>query len=720
LGHDFQRLTARHAPGSVAVSRAARAHRGIRMQSVRRSCRVALLGAALSLCAGTTALAADGVPPAAAGAPQDFLASHLDTSVDPGVDFFEYANGGWLKANPIPASESAWGIGNAVDEQLYTSLRKINEDAAASQAAPGSDQQKIGDFWAAAMDTAQADRLGIHPLDAELAQIDAAQSPAAVFDTVFAFKQIGVGGLFRIGVGQDDKASDTMAVQLRQGGLGLPERDFYFNPEAGVAKIRAEYVDHIARTLGLLGRDDADAKAAAAKVMAFETALATASRKLADLRDPEKNYNKMSPAELTAKYTPSIDWVARLATWGVHPGYVIVGQPEFLAAMDKLVGETPVPVLQDYLRYHLVDDYASYLGSAFDQESFRFHGQAMSGQKEQRARWKRVLDEEGDAMGMVLGKIFVGEYFPEASKQRYVAMVDAIRSAYADRIDRLDWMSPETKAKAHAKLAAITPKVGYPDKWKDYSALVVGRESYAENMKNAARWNFQDNLSKFGKPVDRTEWDMTPQTYNAYYNPSNNEIVLPAAIFTVPGVPDAQVDDAVAYGYAAASTIGHEITHGFDDEGRQYDAKGNLASWWTDEDATRFNTAAQRMVDEFDAYEPLPGLHINGKASLGENIADYGGILLGLDAFKKTEQYRKGEKIGGLTPLQRYFLGYALGWMSQQREERLRARLLSDVHAPAKWRVLGPMSNIPEFYEAFGVKPDQPMWRPEAERVRIW
>ena len=371
----------------------------------------------------------------------------------------------------------------------------------------------------------------------------------------------------------------------------------------------------------------------------------------------------------------------------------------------------------------------SYLGETIEYSSLHAcrstledptYGEVLSGQKEQRERWKRVLDNEGKAMGMVLGKIFVQEYFPEAAKKRYVALVEAIREAYSERIDRLDWMSPETKAKAQQKLAAVMPKVGYPDKWKDYSALVIGQDSYAHNMMNAARWRFNDAVSKFGKPVDRTEWGMTPQTYNAYYNPSNNEIVLPAAIFTVPGVPDAQVDDAVVYGYAAAGTIGHEITHGFDDEGRQYDAAGNLTDWWTAEDAKKFKAHAEVMVQEFNAYEPLPGLHINGKASLGENIADYGGLLLGLDAFKKTEQYKQGEKIGGLTPLQRYFLGYALGWMSHQREERLRSRLLADVHAPAKWRVLGPLSNIPEFYEAFGIKQGDPMWRPEADRVRIW
>jgi putative endopeptidase len=676
--------------------------------------------AALCLFAGLSPGLAVAAEANTAVAPADFLQANMNPAVDPGVDFFEYANGGWLARNPIPASEAAWGIGNVVDEQLYVSLRGINEQSAQSAQESGSDRQKIGDFWSTAMDTAQADRLGVHPLDAELARIAAVRSVGDALDIAFRDQTLGFNSFFNIYISQDEKNSDAMAIHLSQGGLGLPERDFYFNPEKGVAHIREEYVAHIGRTLVLLGDDAKAADAAAARVMAFETELAKASRKLEDLRDPQKNYNKMTPADVTGKYTPSIDWAARLAGWNLHPDSVIVGQPEYLAAVERLLRETPMPVLRDYLRFHLADAYSEFLSQAFDQENFRFYGQVLSGQKEQRERWKRVLDSEGNAMGMVLGKIFVKEYFPEASKKRYVDLVEAIRAAYRERIDQLAWMSPETKAKAQAKLAAITTKVGYPDKWKDYSALVIGRDSYAQNMMNAARWRFDDALAKYGKPVDRSEWNMTPQTYNAYYNPSNNEIVLPAAIFTIPGVTDAQVDDAVVYGYAGASTIGHEITHGFDDEGRQFDAAGNLADWWTAEDATKFNQAAEAMVGEFNAYEPLPGLHINGKAALGENIADYGGLLLGLDAFKKTEQYRKGEKIGGLTPLQRYFLGYALGWMSHQREERLRARLLSDVHAPAKWRVLGPLSNIPEFYAAFGIKPGQPMWRPEAERVRIW
>jgi putative endopeptidase len=509
-------------------------------------------------------------------------------------------------------------------------------------------------------------------------------------------------------------------VHLAQDGLGLPERDFYFNEEKGVAHIREEYVAHVARTLQLLGRAEDDARAAATRLMSFETAMATASRKLEDLRDPERNYHKMTPAELTQQHTPSIGWAERLRGWALRPDYVIVGQPEFFSALDSLLKATPVPVLQDYLRFHLVSDYAPCLSKAFDEEHFAFYARVLSGQKEPRPRWKRVLDAQDGAMGMVLGKIFVKEYFQETAKRRYSNLVEAIRAAYRERIDRLDWMSAATKAKAQQKLAGMTAKVGYPDKWKDYSALVVGTNSYAENMKNAARWRFNDELAKLGKPVDRTEWRMTPQTYNAYYKAENNEIVLPAASFAIPGVADAEVDDAVVYGYAGASTIGHEITHGFDDEGRQFDAAGNLADWWTEEDAARFKKRAEVMVQQFDAYEPLPGLHINGRASLGENIADCGGVLLGLEAFKKTEQYKKGEKIDGLTPRQRFFLGYAMGWLFQQQEARLRRNLLSDVHAPAQWRVLGPLANIPEFYEAFDVKTNQPMWRPAAAHVRIW
>jgi putative endopeptidase len=657
-------------------------------------------------------------PPAAA--PADFLRSHMDSAVDPGVDFFQYANGAWLAGNPIPAAESSWGVGSVVNEQLYGSLRTINENAAAGSHAAGSELQKIADFWSTAMDSGRANALGVHPLDGELARIDQVQTVRQALDLAFALLPLDINVFFDLGVSQDEKNSSAMAVHLSQGGLGLPDRDFYFNPERGVARSRQEYLAHLARALQSLGRSAEQTQSQARGVMSFETALAKSSRKLEALNDPDRNYNRMTPAAMTARYTRAIDWSVRLAAWKLRPDFVIVGQPEFFASLERLLHRTPVPVLRDYLRVHLLDAYASTLSQPFDEENFRFYGQVLSGKKEQRPRWKRVLDAEGDAMGFMLGKLFVQDYFPAATKQRYVDLVEAIRAAYRERIDALPWMSAATKAKAQLKLAAITAKVGYPEKWKDYSALVIGRESYCDNMKNAARWRFDDELSKYGKPVDRSEWDMTPQTYNAYYNQNNNEIVLPAAAFTIPGTPDAQVDDAVVYGYVGAATIGHEITHGFDDSGRKYDASGNLRDWWTADDAKAFQRRADALAKQFDRYEPLPGLHINGEASLGENIADFGGLLLGLDAFRKTEQYRKDESIGGLTPIQRYFLGYALGWMTVQREETLRSELLSDVHAPAKWRVLVPLSNVPEFYQAFGIKPGQPMWRPESERVHIW
>ncbi|MBS0591532.1 MAG: M13 family metallopeptidase, partial [Proteobacteria bacterium] len=618
--------------------------------SLRRLSLAGAMAVAISI-PGAFAASADTTAPASA----DVVAANVDTSINPGDDFFAYADGAWIKSHPIPASESSWGIDRLVQEDLYAKLRKISEDASQNTAAlAGSDTQKVGDFWATAMDDGLAERNGLAPLKAQFAQIDAVKDAASALDVAFALHPIGVGAFFYFGVFQDEKASEIMAVHAAQGGLGLPERDYYFNAEAGVAKARAAYVVHLANMLKLLGADAKPAAARARAVMAFETALAKVSRKLENLRDPEANYNKMTPVEFTKKYTPAIAWRERLQAWNLDASYVIVGQPEFFTGLQAQLERTPAAVLRDYLRLQLIDAYASTLDHATDAENFDFYDRVLSGQKEQRPRWKRVLDAENQAMGMILGRIFVGEYFPDSAKRRYDALVEAVRNAYGERIDKLDWMSAATKAKAHEKLAAMSKKVGYPDKWKDYSELTIGRESYAQNTMNAWRWAWNDMLAKFGKPVDRSEWRMTPQTYNAYYKPSNNEIVLPAAQFAIPGFKDGDIDDAVVYGYAAASTIGHEITHGFDDRGRRFDAHGNLANWWTVEDARNFTERAQVMIKQFSAYEPLPGLHINGKASLGENIADYGGLLIGLDAFKKTEQYKRGEKIAGYTPIQRF------------------------------------------------------------------
>ena len=468
-----------------------------------------------------------------------------------------------------------------------------------------------------------------------------------------------------------------------------------------------------------LGNDSVKAAATADKVFQLETRLAKASRKLADLRDPYKNYHKMGLAELN-KLTPAFSWPVYLKNIGIQKlDSAIIGQPEFMTALSIEIKSTPIEDWQNYLRFHLVKSSAAYLDSISFMNAF-VYSQALRGTKQPKLRWKRVLDAEEGAMGEALGQLFVKEYFNEKAKQRYSQMVENIRDAYKERIAKLSWMTDSTKKKAYAKLAKITKKVGYPDKWKDFSALKIDRGPYVLNIHRANEWWFQHDLNKLGKPVDREEWGMSPQTYNAYYNPSNNEIVLPAGIFAVPGMKDEDLDDAFVYGYAGASTIGHEITHGFDDQGRQYDAAGNLKNWWQEADGKQFGERAKMIIRQFNEFMPVDTLHVNGDATQGENIADLGGLLLGLDAFKKTEAYKSGIKVNGLSPLQRYFLGYAFGWLNIARKESLASQLKVDVHAPAKERVNGPMVNIPEFYEAFGIKKGDKMYREDSLRVKIW
>ena len=421
------------------------------------------------------------------------------------------------------------------------------------------------------------------------------------------------------------------------------------------------------------------------------------------------------------RITPGIEWNGLFKTLDFKTvDTVIVGQPEYYRAVDKALKTFSVDDWKAYLRLKLISTYAPYLNGKLSDEDFSFFGKTLRGQKEQLPRWKRVLQTENSIMGELLGQLFVKAYFPEKAKQRYLAEVEAIRQAYREHIMKLDWMSAETKQKALVKLNAIHPKVGYPDQWKDFSTLVINRESYAGNVMQARHWLYLVNVNKLGKPVNHQEWNMTPQTYNANYSPSNNEITLPAAQLLIPGIKDDDVDDAMAYGYVAASVIGHEITHGFDDEGRQYDAKGNLKEWWTPQDSIQFTKRAQMLVDQFNGYVVLDSLHINGKATLGENIADLGGIVLGVDAFKKTKQYKEGKKINGLTPMQRFFLGYALSWLENDRDELLANRVMTDVHSPAFLRVNGPFSDVPEFYEAFHIKKGDKMWLDPDKRVKIW
>ena len=654
-----------------------------------------------------------------AAAKPDILAANLDSTVKPGDDFFDYANGGWIKRNPIPGEQSSWGIGNLVIEENLKRLREISEKAAASNAAKGSGDQKIGDFWSMAMDSAKIEADGLKPIQPLLDKLNAVTDTKGLITVVSDFKKIGSNTLFGEYVGQDAKKSDVMAYNLFQGGLGLPEREYYFKTDSATINIRNEYVKYISKILTMAGEDATVAATTAKNILAMETKLATVSRKLEDLRDPYKNYNKMAVADLS-KMAGNIDWPVYLNNIGVKTvDSVIVGQPEFFKGLNAVLTATPISDLKNYVKFNLISDLSGVLPDAYGIEAFNF-SKLFSGAKARKPRWKRVIQMEEDAMGEMLGQLYVKEFFNETAKKRYTNMVEDIRAALKDRIAKLTWMGDSTKQKAYAKLAAIKSKVGYPDKWKDFSAMEIGKESFAKNYMNSRLWWHNYDYNKLGKPVNRDEWEIYPQTYNAYYNPSNNEIVLPAGIFTVPGYRDEELDDAVVYGYGGASTIGHEITHGFDDEGRQFDAAGNLVSWWTKNDEAAFTKRADVMVQQFNEFEPIKGYHINGKASLGENIADLGGILLGIEAFKKTQQYKDNKNISNLTPMQRYFMGYALGWLSHTREEQLRSRLLTDVHSPAKYRVNGPFVDVDEFYTTFNIKPGDKMYRADSLRVRIW
>jgi putative endopeptidase len=652
--------------------------------------------------------------------PERYLDRFIDPAVSPREDFFRYAVGKWLRENPIPRSERAWGVGDVVQEEIYTRLLGISRAAAAAQAPPGSVEQKVGDFWTAAMDTVANASEGLAPLDSVFTRIAEIQDGTGLATEIGRLKRLGVGALYRLSIEQDERHSDRYAVHLSQGGLGLPDRDYYFDTDARMRRLRQEYVRHVARMFRLLGDSAGSAEAHAARVMVLETELAGASRKLEDLRDPEKNYHAMAPDSLE-RVTPSIRWRRQLAEAGVgEVDRVVVGQPEFFREVEAAVGSHSVEDWKTYLRWHLAHSYAAEAGGRFDAENFRFYGTVLNGVAEQRPRWKRVLDFEEQYLGHAVGRLYVAKYFSPETKARYTRLTGEVLAAFGQRIRRLDWMSDSTKARALHKLAAVGKKVGYPGRWRDYSAYQVDRRSFLGNAVRGRVWQSDHDSARLRRPVDRNEWFMTPQTYNAYYNPSNNEIVLPAAVFALPGIADSLVDDAIVYGYAGGTTIGHEITHGFDDQGRKFDEHGNLVDWWTAEDAREFDRRARGIVRQFNQYVAVDDLHLNGAATQGENIADLGGMASAWDAFTRTAQYREGKPIGGLTPAQRFFLGWALGWMGELRPEFLAVMVKTNVHAPNRFRVIGPVSNMVPFYQAFGVVPGDSMYRPDSVRVRIW
>ncbi len=649
----------------------------------------------------------------------DILASHMHTTIHPGDDFFEYANGGWLKKNPIPSSENGWGIFNLVADENYQRIKKISEDASAMHGKEGSAAQQIGDFFFSGMDSVGIETLDIAPLKATLSKIDSIRNTEQIIALVSWMQENGASPLFDMYIGQDLMNSDKNRLYLSQGGLGLPDRDYYFNTDTRTKNIREEYLKHIQNMLYLIESDSVRAKADAKAIMNLESSMASIHKKLEDLRDPYANYHKMSVASLE-RMTSKLKWSAIFAGYHVEVDSIIVGQPAFFTKINAMLSSHSLADWKSYLKWHLLSTFSPYLSSRFDKEHFHFYSEILRGAKEQRPRWKRVLDAQENALGDALGQLFVKEYFPDKTKKRYEDLVAKIVDSYREHIQKLDWMTDSTKQKAIVKLNSITRKIGYPNKWKDYSNMKISRNNYCQNIIAANSWTFQYEFGKLAKPVDRSEWGMTPDTYNAYYNPSNNEIVLPAAIFTAPGYSDDEVDDAVIYGYVGASTIGHELTHGFDDQGRQFDEKGNLKNWWSKADEINFNKRADLLVKQFNLYTVLDSLHPNGSATLGENIADLGGVVIALDAFKKTKQYKEGKLIAGLTPLQRYFMGYAYGWMQTRRPEMLATQLLTDVHAPIFLRVIAPMSNCDDWYQAFDVKANHKQYKDSLSRVRIW
>ena len=647
----------------------------------------------------------------------DPLVTNRDTLVNPADDFFKYANGGWFKKNPIPSTEQSNGIFRTIADTINNQIKQICEKSALDESAQvGSNKQKIGDFYASGMDSIAINKAGISALKSEFAKIDAIKDIPSLVTSIAHLHTIGASPAFSFYIGQDDKISTKYALFLGQGGLGLGNRDYYFNTDEQTVKIRTEYVKHLQAMLKLIGQNEAGATS----IMKLETDLAKASRKLEDLRDPVKNYNKMTVASL-GKITSNINWNSIFPVLGVAKAdSVIVGQPEFYKTLNTFVKSYSIEDWKTYLKWDLVNSYAPYLNSTIEKQNFKFYSTVMNGVAKQKPRWKRVVGQTDAYLGELIGQVYVAEYLPKGSKEKLLEIGNNIRDVYADHIKKLDWMSAATKVKALNKLSKIVMKVGYPDKWKDMSSMKIDRKSYCGNVIQANIWGYKDMVNKYGKPVDRTEWSMQPQTYNAYYNPSNNEIVVPACNIIVPGFEGRMPDDAILYGIIGGSTFGHEITHGFDDQGSQYDENGNLNNWWTPEDLKKFQAKTKLIVSQFNKYTVLGNKHINGEATQGENIADLGGVVMGYEAFKKTTQYKNKEKISNLTPDQRFFLAYGYAWMVNIKDEALASQIMTDVHAPAQFRINGPLSNIPEFYKAFNVKPGNKMYQPDSLRVVIW
>jgi putative endopeptidase len=648
-----------------------------------------------------------------------FSVAHMDLSVDPRVDFAKYAAGNWYKTTEIPADKSSWGSFNQLDERNRYLVRRVLEEAAAHPGEAGSLQQKVGDFYATAMDITAIEAAGLKPIEPDLAQVESVASVDDLIKTVATLHNSFANPLFGRLVGADQKRSDTYILTFSQGGLGLPTRDYYF--DSRFEKERAAYLDHIARMLMLAGEAADIARLHAATAFALEKALAEVSKTPLQLRDPIANYHKMTPGELAAA-SPGFPVATYFEAVGLPADTrpIVVRQPEFFAAVGRMLGEQPLADWKVYLRWRVLAEAAPMLSAVFENESFRFHGTVIAGTPEMEPRWQRTARVIDRQIGEVVGRIYVDRYFPAEVRARLATMVANLQVAMKAHLAKVDWMTDATRAKALEKFARFRAMIGYPLKWRDYSALTLRRDSYYDNIRRAGAFETKRQLGRIGEKVDRDEFTfLPPQAVNAYFQSTANQIVFLAGILQPPFF-DPALDDAVNYG-GIGVVIGHEITHGFDDRGRLYDAEGNLADWWTEADAAQFKARAQILVDEFNHFEALPGLNINGQLTLSENIADLGGLAVAYDALQLSLAGKPPPpKIDGFTAEQRLFLAYGQLWRTKYRDGALRRQVMSNEHSPGQFRAFGPLVNLPEFYAAFGVKEGDPMWRPPELRAKIW
>jgi putative endopeptidase len=645
--------------------------------------------------------------------------ANMDTTIRPGDNFFLYANGAWLKRTDIPNDKTRWGSFDELRDRTNKDVKALLEAvAASSNAKAGSVERNIADFYKSGMDTAAIEKAGITPLKPVLDRINAITNVQQLLDEVALEYTQGISTIIAGYIAPDDKEVTKLIPQFTQAGLGLPSKDYYTDKDANAVKNREAYKKYIANLLKLYGQDEATASKNADAIFALETKLALSSLRPVEMRDPQRLYNKYSVKSFSNQ-TPGIDWAAFFDKVKIKgQDSMLVAVPSYYKEVAIQLNATPLDVWKQYLIFHSISDMAPFLSSNFANARFEFYNKTLRGQKEQAPRWERVMDVINGSIGDQLGQLYVDKHFKPEAKERMLELVNNLQTAFRERIAKLDWMSDATKAKATNKLNTFVKKIGYPDKWKDYSSLKIVPDNYVQNVLNAAEFEYNYNLSKLGKPVDKSEWFMTPNTVNAYYNPAFNEIVFPAAILQFPFF-DFDADDAINYGGIGA-VIGHEMTHGFDDQGAQYDADGNLKNWWTEEDFKKFNAKTDVVRKQFDAYTILGDVHVDGSLTLGENLADLGGIAIAYDAFKKTKQGQSNELIDGFTPDQRFFLSWAQVWRGKATDETARQLIKIDPHSPGEWRGNGPLSNFEPFYKAFNIKEGDAMYRPDSIRAKVW